>query len=114
MSCGTNSCGCKGGGGMVLPFLILGAAVAVLVGALYSDIKGNAVALDAQLAATKGQLATIKAQLDGQQGQQLVAAKNHFYALYSDLIELAKTDAEAAAIIKRYGISMAQQQPAGR
>lgn len=114
MSCGTNGCGCKGGGGMQLPVLVLGAAVAVLLGTLYSDIKSNGAALDAQLTTAKSQLANIQAQLQGQQGQQLAAAKNHFYALYSDLIELAKKDAQAAAIVTRFGISMAPQQPAGR
>lgn len=107
MSCGTNGCGCKGGG-MFIPFIILGVSVGVIVGALYGDIKMSGTMLDGQIAAQKNQLVGMNAQLQGQQGQQLVAARNHYYGLYSDLVELAKTDTDAAAIATKYGIRITQ------
>jgi hypothetical protein len=49
-----------------------------------------------------------QAQRAGAQGQEVAAARNHYFTLYTDLVQLAQKDAEASAIVRRYGIQFNQ------
>lgn len=94
MSDETNTCKC--GTGLLVPFNLLALAVTIILATFMSDSLRQQKSLQMQT------------QMADNQGQRVVAAKQHYYGLYADLVALAAKDKEADAIVRKYGIQLTQ------
>ena len=86
------------GSAVTVAVILIAAAFLIVVGAAAMDNRKMVAALEQQAK-----------QLNAQ-GQQVVNARQQYFVLYADLVQLAQSDREAAAIITKYGVQM--QQPA--
>ena len=88
----SNTCTCKGR--LLIPFNLLALSVGILLYSFMHDALRIKTVLMQQM------------QQAGMQSQQVMAARNHYFGLYSDLVQLAEKDAEASAIVQNYGIKL--------
>lgn len=105
----TPSCRCGGPG---LPFIVLALGCTIATYTLMRDTRLVRDALDRQLQQAGSQMQQAEQQMQqaNTQGQQVGAARQHYYGLYADLVTLARSDAEAAAIVQKYGIRINEPQ----
>ena len=98
---GTCSCGRA-----LLPLNLLALGFLSLLFVIMQETRREQASLAPAPALLTQQLRSLDQQLAQTvaQGQQVIALRQHYYGLFTDLTELAKTDAGAAAIVAKYGI----------
>jgi len=94
------------GPGLTLPFILLALGCAVATFTILRDTLAVRRSLTMQIEQAEAQFQQARAK-----GQQMGAARQHYFALYSDLVALSKTDASAAAVVKKFGIRLDEPVP---
>ena len=90
---------CKCGTALYLPFNLLALSLAIILYTFLHEARSVQTALDEQ------------SQQAGAQGQQVGAARQHYYDLYTDLVALGQTDPQALDIVQKYGIKLNNDAP---
>lgn len=97
---------CSCGGRVLLPLNLLALSFLILLYIIMQETRREQASLAPAPALLTQQLKALDQQLAQTvtSGQQVIALRQHYFGLFTDLTQLAKTDPAAAAIVTKYGI----------